>query len=178
MPKPTKTTKKAAAKKRKPTRVAIQRAPMGRPTKFKPEYVEQAKLLARKGFIDTDLAELWQVTISTIHLWKLKHPEFSDALKMSKGEADDRVERALFERATGYAQVEDDIRTVDGRIVVTPTVKRYPPDTTAGIFWLKNRRRQDWQAKPEGPDDETPPPGSVTVTVVSGRKQSSGRADP
>ena len=29
--------------------------------------------------------------------------------------------------------------------MIIPTRKHHPPDTTAAIFWLKNRRRDDWR---------------------------------
>ena len=49
----------------------------------------------------------------------------------------------------GYEHQEDDIKVVDKQIVITPTIKHYPPDTTAGIFWLKNRQRDKWRDKQE-----------------------------
>lgn len=143
----------------------------GRPSKYKPEFARQAALLGKKGCTDPEVAEFFAVAISTVSLWKLKHPEFSEALKLSKAEADLRVERALFERATGYRCREDDVRVVDGEVVVTTTDKQYPPDPTSMIFWLKNRKPESWRDKPEGFNDDAPPPAAVTVTVVSGRKR-------
>lgn len=143
----------------------------GRPSKYRAEYARQAALLGRKGCTDPEVAEFFAVAVSTVALWKLKHPEFSDALKLSKAEADERVERALFERATGYRCREDDVRVVEGEIVVTTTDKQYPPDPTSMIFWLKNRKPGSWRDKPEGEDDgDAPAPLKVEVTVVSGRR--------
>ena len=78
---------------------------------------------------------------------KNNYPEFRQALKVSKDQADDRVERSLYERATGYERDEIDIRVVNGEIVKTPIRKFYPPDTTAAIFWLKNRKPAQWRDK-------------------------------
>ena len=39
------------------------------------------------------------------------------------------------------------IRVVDGAIAMTPIRKVYPPDTTAAIFWLKNRKPEEWRDK-------------------------------
>lgn len=64
---------------------------------------------------------------------------FCQALKAGKAESDDRVERSLFARATGYEHDEVDIRVVGGAIVQTPIRKYYPPDTTACIFWMRYR---------------------------------------
>lgn len=119
----------------------------GRPTKYKPEYVQQAEKLTKLGATDAELADFFDVTISTISLWKVKHEEFSDALKLGKEIADKRVEEALYNRALGYSHEETDIRVVDGAIMETPMIKHYPPDTTAAIFWLKNRRPTEWRDK-------------------------------
>lgn len=143
----------------------------GRPTKYDPAFARQAVLLGRKGCTDPEVAEFFNVTRSTISLWKLKHPEFSDALQLSKAEADSRVERALFERATGYVHKDVHISNYQGMVTATPVEKHYPPDPASMIFWLKNRQPEKWRDKPEGSEDDTPTPAAVTVTVVTGRKR-------
>lgn len=121
--------------------------PAGRPTSFKPEYVEQAKKLCALGATDAEMANFFNVAISTINLWKIKHPEFSEALNLGKEVADKRVVEALYQRAMGFSHEDTDIRVVDGAIIQTPLIKHYPPDTTAAIFWLKNRRPDEWRDK-------------------------------
>ena len=74
----------------------------GRPTKYKPEYVQFAKQLAKLGATDAGLADAFQVRISTIRLWMNNYPEFSEAIKVEKAAANQRVERSLYERANGY----------------------------------------------------------------------------
>lgn len=143
----------------------------GRPSKFSPDFVRQARLLAEKGCTDMEVATFFEVALSTVSLWKLKHPEFSEALRVGKAEADSRVERALFERATGYSHPEVHVSSYQGEVTLTPIVKHYPPDPTAMIFWLKNRKPEQWRDKPEGGEDDAPPPAAVTVNVVSGRKR-------
>ena len=124
-----------------------------RPSLFKLEYVEWAEKFAMLGATDKDLASVFEVSLSTIEAWKRDKVEFLNALKRGKMIADANVASKLFHRATGYEHPEDDIRTVsmgDGagsEIVITPTVKHYPPDTTAAIFWLKNRRPDLWRDK-------------------------------
>lgn len=117
----------------------------GRPTKYKPEHVATAKALARLGATNQEMAEAFGVSQSTLKLWMVEHEEFSAATKLGKEHADKRVEESLFNRAMGYSHPEDDIRVVNGEIVVTPTIKHYPPDTTAAIFWLKNRKPEEWR---------------------------------
>ena len=122
----------------------------GRPTKYTAETPEQAKKLCALGATDAELADFFGVSVRTVDLWKVQHKEFSQALNARKKLADDRVEQSLFRRAIGYECDEVDIRVVGTKLVKTPIRKVYPPDTTACIFWLKNRRRQQWTTEGEG----------------------------
>lgn len=120
---------------------------MARPSKFKSEYVEQAKKLALLGATDKEIADFFEVSDRTLNRWKLESEEFRQSLKSGKEVADERVERSLFSRALGYEHDEVDIRVIFNEIVKTPIRKFYPPDTTACIFWLKNRRPDQWRDK-------------------------------
>lgn len=121
--------------------------PAGRPTAYKPDYVEQAKKLSKMGATDAEMAEFFGVAISTLNLWKVKHPEFSESLSIGKEIADNRVVSSLYQRAMGYSHPDVDIRVVDGQVVQTELIKHYPPDATAMIFWLKNRDPSNWRDK-------------------------------
>ena len=118
---------------------------MSRPTKFKTEFVAQAEKLCKLGATDMEIADFLEVDVRTLYRWKGEHPEFCQALKAGKEVADERVERSLFARANGYEHDEVDIRVIGGKVVQTPIRKFYPPDTTAAIFWLKNRRPEQWR---------------------------------
>lgn len=118
---------------------------MARPSKFKPEFIAQAEKLCKLGATDMELADFFDVEVRTLYRWKADNEAFCQALKSGKDEADDRVERSLYARANGYEHDEVDIRVVGGAIVQTPIRKYYPPDTTAAIFWLKNRRAAEWR---------------------------------
>lgn len=118
---------------------------MARPSKYKPEFAEQAAKLCKLGATDAQLADFFEVAVSTINLWKVQHPEFSESIKVPKIEADERVEQSLYRRAVGYEHDEVDLRVVGGELVQTPIRKHYPPDSTAMIFWLKNRKPEDWR---------------------------------
>ena len=122
---------------------------MARPSKYKPEFAAQAAKLCALGATDSQLADFFEVAVSTVSLWKVEHSEFSEALKLAKDEADAQVEQSLYRRAMGYEHDETDIRVVDKEIVLTPIRKHYPPDTTACIFWLKNRQSAQWRDKVE-----------------------------
>ena len=124
----------------------------GRPTKYLKVYDKQAADLCEYGADDVGLASFFHVSESTINLWKVKHPNFSESIKRAKAELDSKVERSLYERAVGYSHKDVDIRTIsigDGysKIVQTPLTKHYPPDTAAAFIWLKNRRPAHWRDK-------------------------------
>lgn len=123
--------------------------PAGRPSLYKPEFAIQAEKLCKLAATDIEIADFFEVDVRTIYRWKAEHDEFCQALKTGKDIADERVERSLFARANGYEHEEVDIRVVNGEIVQTPIRKYYPPDTTAAIFWLKNRRKETWRDKTE-----------------------------
>lgn len=121
----------------------------GRPSSFKSEFVEQARKLCQLGATDEDLADFFQVAIRTIANWKASQPEFLQALKGGKDEADDRVERSLYQKATGYTYDAVHFSAFQGVVTSTPYREHVPPDTTAMIFWLKNRRPEQWRDKTE-----------------------------
>lgn len=120
--------------------------PIGRPSRFKPEFIAQAEKLANLGLTDREMAEFFEVDERTIHRWKHDHPDFCHSLKVGKDQADARVEQSLYRRALGYEHDAMKIAVnAQGEITQVPFVERYPPDTTAAIFWLKNRKPEDWR---------------------------------
>lgn len=121
----------------------------GRPTEYKAAYAGGARKLARLGATDAEIAEFYEVDVRTIYRWKNTHADFCQALKAGKDEADDRVERALYHRAVGYEQEEVKIFMPAGAAdpVYAPFTAKVAPDTTAAIFWLKNRRPDAWRDK-------------------------------
>jgi hypothetical protein len=125
----------------------------GRPTEYRPEYAKEARKLCMLGATDKDLADFFEVSESTINLWKLTHPKFSESIKAGKAKADALVATRLFCRAIGYQHDAVKILTVsDGNnsgshVEEVPYIERYPPDTAAAIFWLKNRRPELWRDK-------------------------------
>lgn len=122
---------------------------VGRPTKYKDEYCKQVYKLSLLGATDKELANFLEIQESTLNDWKLDYPEFSESIKSGKEEADAVVADRLFKRATGYEHPEIDIKMFQGEIIKTDLIKHYPPDTTAAIFWLKNRQKDKWREKTE-----------------------------
>lgn len=121
----------------------------GRPSKYRPEYAEQAEKLCKLGLIDEELAEFFEIAVATLNAWKKDYPEFLEALKNGKTLADAEVAAKLYQRATGYEHEAVQIDMYRGKAVVTKYVKHYPPDTVAGIYWLNNRQRARWKARIE-----------------------------
>jgi len=119
----------------------------GRPTKYKPAFNTQAYKLCLLGATDKELAEFFEVQESTVNNWKIEYPRFLESLKRGKLKADAIVAEKLFRRATGYSHPDIDIKVINDKIVKTPLIKNYPPDTTAAIFWMKNRRKDNWRDK-------------------------------
>lgn len=135
----------------------------GRPSKYKPEYAEQAYKLCLLGATDIQLAQFFEVNELTINRWKDNHPEFCKSLKEGKAIADATVAQKLYHRAIGYEHKELITASHQGQITDTmEVVKHYPPDTTAAIFWLKNRDKQNWR-------DQQNMEHSGTVTQVHKR---------
>lgn len=88
----------------------------------------------RDGLIEKQIYKNLGISKNTFYRLKKESQEFRDLLKESKDVADREVENALFKSATGF---------------VGPDEKYYPPNTTAQIFWLKNRKKDDWRDKRE-----------------------------
>lgn len=120
---------------------------VGGPEVWDEKNIPIAQAMAELGATNTEIGKALGVAESTIRYWQGKHKDFAAALKLGKDKSDDRVERSLFERAMGYTHAEDKIFMHEGEPVVVPTVKHYPPDATSAIFWLKNRRPDEWREK-------------------------------
>lgn len=108
---------------------------------------------ARDGLTDEDIAKNLDVGISTFHAYKKEHQELVESLKVSKDEADIKVENMLYKRAMGYRYEEVTYEAIEFKqgensipaTKIKTVVKEVVPDTTAQIFWLKNRKKEAWR---------------------------------
>lgn len=132
---------------------------MAAKSKFNEEFIDQAGRLAMLGLTQVEMAQFFQVAERTFKNWLAAKPELRAAVREGGAAADARVAESLFKRALGYSHPEDDIRSVGGEVVITPTTKHYPPDTMAAMYWLNNRQRGRWNRSPDqnGGDDDLPP---------------------
>lgn len=106
---------------------------------------------ARDGLTDEQIAKNIGIATSTFYEWKKKELEFSEALKKGKEVIDFEVENALLKRALGYEYEEE---TYENGILTKKVKKQVAPDTTAQIFWLKNRQVKKWRDKVEIADND------------------------
>jgi hypothetical protein len=130
----------------------------GRPTEYKDEYCEQVEKLCKLGATDAEIADFFEIVESTLNLWKIEHPEFSESIKKGKIIADAEVAHSLHKRAIGYQYDEvtyEKIGPGDDKVEVGEmgmesvkqdqykkkvVTKEVPPDVAAQNVWLKNRR--------------------------------------
>jgi hypothetical protein len=128
---------------------------LGRPTAYTPEYCELADNYCLLGATAEELADFFGVTRGTINNWIAKIPEFATALREGRDLADARVARCLFARAVGYSHKVDRTVLHRGEERTISNVVRYPPDTQACIFWLRNRQRRFWSEKAATEPEDT-----------------------
>lgn len=119
------------------------------------EWLKEDKLTllegwARNGLTDEQIAHNMGIVTSTFYEWKKKYPKFSEVLKKNKEVVDYEVENALLKKALGYTiTINEQKVDKDGYVHNLQKDVHIPPDTTAQIFWLKNRRKQQWRDKVE-----------------------------
>lgn len=104
---------------------------------------------ARMGLTDEQIAKNMGVNKTTLYDWIKKFPDISNSIKKGKAPIDFEVENALFKRAIGYEyeEVETTIEEIDGkqRKRIKKIKKVALPETSAMIFWLKNRKPEQWR---------------------------------
>lgn len=124
---------------------------MGRPSNYNDDSAaticKHAYKLSLLGSTDKQMADFFEVSEQTLNAWKTAHPEFLESLNKGKDEADAKVAKSLYRRAMGYSHKAEKIFNNQGVILRAEYVEHYPPDTTAMIFWLKNRQTAKWRDK-------------------------------
>jgi len=120
----------------------------GSKTKYDPKHhLKLLKYMAMSGLTDAQMAKELGIVRATLSNWKVNFPEVKEALEDWKAVADNKVERSLYERATGYSYKD----------------KHYPADPTSMIFWLKNRKSEEWRDKRDIGSDPNEP---MTIKII------------
>lgn len=114
----------------------------------------QLEAWARDGLTDEQIAANMGIAPKTLYRWKEQYCQICQSLKRGKEVVDIQVENALLKRALGYTYKEVTREKLfnpeTGQYELMPTkevTKEVVPDTTAQIFWLKNRRPEQWRDK-------------------------------
>lgn len=123
---------------------------------------------ARRGLTDKQIAENAGIGARTLGEWKVKFPQIRQALKKGKEISDIHVENALFKKACGYRTTEISYKADEnGKLIpVSAVEKDVPPDTTAQIYWLKNRRPDLWRERRKEVDADAQSGGVVVLPEV------------
>lgn len=122
---------------------------------LEPEGLLKIEGWARDGLTDKQIAHNMGISVATLYNWENEHLEILESLKRGKEVVDRMVENALLKRALGY-EYEEVSEKFEGEVLTERKVtkKQVVPDTTAQIFWLKNRKPVDWRDKRNSDDIE------------------------
>ena len=127
---------------------------VGRPSGFSPDIIGKVEALCEAGATDDEIADFLDISTRTLLRWKHAYPDFCRALTTGKQYSDERTQRSLYHKANGFYVTEQQafkVKLPEGgeELKVIEVQKFIPPDTTAQIFWLKNRRKEVWRDRHE-----------------------------
>lgn len=106
--------------------------------------IKRAYKLSLLGLMDKDLADAFDVDWRTIALWKANNEGFAQAVKEGRADASARVAEAIFTRAVGFTKTVQEVKNSGGQATVVEYEKYFPPNITAGMYWLNNRDKERW----------------------------------
>ena len=155
---------------------------------IEPEGLTLLEGWARDGLTDEQIAHNVGITTKTLYEWKNKYGEISEALKKGKEVVDIEVENSLLKKATGYTV--DLVKTFKVRrveynesgkkileqeeLVQGIDQMHVPADTTAQIFWLKNRRPDKWRDKPAEGEERKAHPALIALLELEKQREKNG----
>lgn len=124
----------------------------GRPTVYKKEYCEQVFKLCLLGADDSEIADFFRVTETTVNNWKKKHTEFFESIRDGKEKADLEIVNSLYQRAKGVTvktqkAIKIKISRFEEDVKIVEVEESLPPDQRSIEFWLKNRKGKKWKAQ-------------------------------
>ena len=136
---------------------------------LEPDSLLKLQAWARDGLTDKQIAHNIGVNEATLNRWKSAHAPILQALKRGKEVIDREVENALLKRALGYSYNEVTQEPDEqGDLTITKIVtKQVAPDTTAQIFWLRNRKGMVWSNKDALDAENTKANTALTKAKIS-----------
>ena len=139
----------------------------GRKTLYRDSMMKEGQKLAELGFTNDEIADFWGCSRRAFQYWLKRYPEFMHSLKVAKEKADKEVEKSLYKRALGFQYKEKTYEKRGDKMKLVKEVEKHViPDTTAQIFWSKNRNPKKWRERHEmavGGAEDLPPIKYVPV---------------
>lgn len=113
------------------------------------EHLKKIKEWAKKGMSDFEIAQNIGIDRITLYRWKKKSATLSNALMQAHEVADQIVENSMFKTANGFSETHqsDVVNKKTGEVTRMTVTTYYPPNVTAQMFWLKNRKAAEWKDK-------------------------------
>lgn len=115
---------------------------------LKEENLIKVEAWAKSGLSEKQISQNMGIAYSTLKEWKKKYSALSASLKKGKEVTDFEVENAMHKSAIGYFVEETKTYITETNGVQTKKIEKYkkwiPPNSTAQIFWLKNRKPDVW----------------------------------
>jgi hypothetical protein len=118
----------------------------GRKTKYSRAFNKQAEKLCLLGAIDKDLADFFEVNVSTINNWKKEFPSFKKSLDKGKRVANANVAGRLYDSAMGVKIKSTKFFQYQGKILKQDVVEEFPPNQRSIEYFLNNREPELWKA--------------------------------
>lgn len=139
--------------------------------------IELIKSWSRNTFSKSEIADRMGVNLNTLLKWQKQYVEINDAINVTRELVDFQVENAVLKAALGYKTKEIKVtigkKVVNGEMVEMlkeTTVKEVPPNIKAAMFWLNNRKFDDWKLNRDKVVEVDPDDSQVTITIQRGNK--------
>lgn len=133
-------------------------------SKYRPEFVDLARLLYEEGFTDVKVAKAFKVNRDTLHNWRKTYPELAEAVQQGKDKFNSEVcEKQVLKLIKGFWSVETTyepsyfvtakdkktgalVRKPSKEMVLTRRTRKFTgPDRIMIMWFLQNRMGQRWR---------------------------------
>lgn len=140
--------------------------------------LELIRSWSRDTFSKAEIAKRMNINVNTLVKWQKQYEEINDAINTTRELVDYQVENAILKAALGYKTKEIKVtigkKMVNGEMVEMlkeTTTKEVPPNVKAAMFWLNNRKFEDWKLNRDKIVEVDPDDSQVTITIQRGNKQ-------